>query len=347
MVVNIDKIIVKDRIRKDFGDISELAEDIKQNGLINPPVVNKEYELLAGERRLRACKSLGWTQIEIRMMDTRDAEHELNVEISENDVRKGFTKSERVDYMKRLLRIEAAKASEREHSGVKNPSPNSDEGRSDEKTAKQFGIGKDTLRKEISIVENKDLLDPSDFTEWDEGKLSTNKTFQKIKERQKEVEAENDKLRKALSESEAKRISEKSQTREVIKEVEVVPDDYESIKKRIKSLESENRLLADDRQRALDRANESDERIKDLEHTLNSPEEAKRRNLEARCFDLTSAITAFLGKHGGEKFSQEELTGLSKYEKQSLERAIDRLRNWIDEFMSEVEVTYELRNQEN
>lgn len=52
MIVDIEKIVIRDRIRKDFGDIQELADDIKQNGLINPPVVNKEYELLAGERRL-------------------------------------------------------------------------------------------------------------------------------------------------------------------------------------------------------------------------------------------------------------------------------------------------------
>lgn len=71
MLVDIDKIIVNDRIRKDFGDIQELADDIKENGLINPPVVNKGYELLAGERRLRACKMLGWPQIEVRMMDIR------------------------------------------------------------------------------------------------------------------------------------------------------------------------------------------------------------------------------------------------------------------------------------
>ena len=60
MIVDINKIIVKDRIRKDFGDIQELAENIKQCGLINSPVINKNYELIAGERRLRACKFLGW-----------------------------------------------------------------------------------------------------------------------------------------------------------------------------------------------------------------------------------------------------------------------------------------------
>ena len=82
MLIPITKIVVQNRIRKDFGDISELAKDIEENGLINPPVVNKNYVLLAGERRLRACESLGWSQIPVTMMDTRDAEHELNIEIS-------------------------------------------------------------------------------------------------------------------------------------------------------------------------------------------------------------------------------------------------------------------------
>lgn len=320
MVVNIDKIIVKDRIRKDFGDISELAEDIKQNGLINPPVVNKEYELLAGERRLRACKSLGWTQIEIRMMDTRDAEHELNVEISENDVRKGFTKSERVDYMKRLLRIEAAKASEREHSGVKNPSPNSDEGRSDEKTAKQFGIGKDTLRKEISIVENKDLLDPSDFTEWDEGKLSTNKTFQKIKERQKEVEAENDKLRKALSESEAKRISEKSQTREVIKEVEVVPDDYEQTKADFESFKKDYQRMVKERQKAVDDLHVLENRIRNMESQTGEAKAQFRLEEDSEYFAVRTYD--YIKRNGGYLYLFEKINQLPEEKRQNFVKAI-------------------------
>lgn len=188
MLIPIDKIVVAtDRIRKDFGDIQELANDIKQNGLINPPVVNKDYVLLAGERRLKACKLLGWAQLEVRMMDTRDAEHELNIEISENDVRKDFSKSERVDYMKRLLRIEQAKAKERMEAGT--PALNNTRvGRSDEVTAKQFNVSASTMRKELSIVDNKELLTPSDFADWDEGKLSTNKAFQKIKAEQRKLQ---------------------------------------------------------------------------------------------------------------------------------------------------------------
>lgn len=184
MLIPITKIQVRDRIRKDFGDIAELASDIEQNGLINPPVVNKEYVLLAGERRLRACALLGWEQIPVTMMDTRDAEHELNIEISENDCRKDFSKAERVDYMYRLMRIEKEKARERQgaRTDIVQNFAEGDTGKARDKTAAAFGVSGETMRKEMQIVENRDRLTPEDFAEWDEGRLSTNKAYQKIKE---------------------------------------------------------------------------------------------------------------------------------------------------------------------
>ena len=82
MLIEIEKIIVSDRIRKDFGDIQELADDIKENGLINPPVVTPEFELIAGERRLRALQLLNYKQVEVRVMSVKDAEHQLNLIIA-------------------------------------------------------------------------------------------------------------------------------------------------------------------------------------------------------------------------------------------------------------------------
>lgn len=189
MLVDIDKIQVKDRIRKDFGNIQELADDIKENGLINPPVITPDtYEFIAGERRLRAMKELGFKQVEVRPMAVKDAEHALNLEISENETRKDFSKAERIDYAKRLERIEELKAKERMEKGDNqytqdSPSLNSDEGgRTDDIVAKKLDIGgRDTYRKEKFIVDNKESLSPTDFAEWDEGKLSTNKAFNQIK----------------------------------------------------------------------------------------------------------------------------------------------------------------------
>lgn len=55
--------------RKRFADdgISELAESIKENGLLEPLLVKKSeeggYEIICGERRFRACKLAGITKI--------------------------------------------------------------------------------------------------------------------------------------------------------------------------------------------------------------------------------------------------------------------------------------------
>ncbi len=55
--------------RKHFSEesLNELADSIREYGLIQPIVVrrmNDHYELIAGERRLRACKRIGWKEID-------------------------------------------------------------------------------------------------------------------------------------------------------------------------------------------------------------------------------------------------------------------------------------------
>ena len=54
------------RKRFDDADISELKASIAQNGLIQPLIVRRvqgTYQLIAGERRLRACRLLGMREI--------------------------------------------------------------------------------------------------------------------------------------------------------------------------------------------------------------------------------------------------------------------------------------------
>jgi len=53
----------------DPAALDELVSSIKQVGLLQPVVVRRAngggagYELIAGERRLRACQQLGWEHI--------------------------------------------------------------------------------------------------------------------------------------------------------------------------------------------------------------------------------------------------------------------------------------------
>lgn len=62
--------------------------------------------------------------------------------------------------------------------------------------AEKLGIGSgEQYRKEKFISDNRSNLTPEDFADWDEGKLSTNKAYQKIKaelKRQNDIIAEKD-----------------------------------------------------------------------------------------------------------------------------------------------------------
>lgn len=204
MLVDIDNIRMDNRIRKDFGDLKELADDIKQNGLINPPVVIPEndgvYTLLAGERRLRAMRLLGYQQVEVRTWKNLSDEEKLNIEISENEVRKDFSKAERIEYARRIERIEAEKARERMLAGVSadpvDNSPQGGEGKTRDIAAQKAGIGSGfQYEREKYIVDNHSSLTPEEFADWDEGKLSTNKAYLKIKSIKDQLESENKSLK--------------------------------------------------------------------------------------------------------------------------------------------------------
>lgn len=96
MQIPIDSIIVEERFRKDFGPIEDLAASITENGLITPIAVETMpggmYRLLAGERRLRACKALGMTMIDIRVYDEGLSElRQRQIELEENIQRKDMT----------------------------------------------------------------------------------------------------------------------------------------------------------------------------------------------------------------------------------------------------------------
>ena len=175
MLIDIEKIKIKDRIRKDFGNVQELADDINENGLINPPVITPDtYELITGERRIRAMKLLGYKQIEVRPMAVKDAEHQLNLEISENEARKDFSKSERIDYARRLERIESLKAEKRMRAGKFDPMEIFPQGATRDFVASKFGIGSGKqYEKEKYIVDNQASLSPEEFANWDEGKQNS------------------------------------------------------------------------------------------------------------------------------------------------------------------------------
>lgn len=94
MLLNIESIKVKKRIRHSPGNLEPLKDSLRRYGLMNPITVNSKYELIAGERRLEAAKQLGWTSIEVQVVEVNDKINQLEMELEENNQRVPFSDEE-------------------------------------------------------------------------------------------------------------------------------------------------------------------------------------------------------------------------------------------------------------
>ena len=181
--VPIELINVGKRVRCNYGDIASLARSIEANGLLHPVVVRKGemgpnprgslhprvlfYDLIAGERRLRAWQLSKFRNdpIPIRVIDLASL---MRGEFAENHERKDFTPSETVA-IKRALEIEfdlkdEAKARKRDalRQGNREGRKAPERGRAIEVVAAYAGKGARTIEKATKVVEAAER-DPARF----------------------------------------------------------------------------------------------------------------------------------------------------------------------------------------
>lgn len=105
MLIDIDQIKIKNRVRKDLSDLDNLKDSLKRYGLLNPITVTADYNLIAGHRRLEAAKQLGWTTINAIVVPIDDEVIKLEMELEENTQRKDFTDAELLEGYKRLEKL--------------------------------------------------------------------------------------------------------------------------------------------------------------------------------------------------------------------------------------------------
>jgi ParB-like chromosome segregation protein Spo0J len=118
--VAIESIRVVGRHRKELGDLTGLKASIEDVDLLNPVTLDREGRLVAGGRRLEACRQLGWDTIPVRFIDSlADAAKLLRAERDENTERKEMLLSEKASLGAALEELESqgAKARQQEAQG--------------------------------------------------------------------------------------------------------------------------------------------------------------------------------------------------------------------------------------
>jgi ParB-like chromosome segregation protein Spo0J len=113
--VPIESVVVVGRHRKHLGDLDSLADSILDVGLLNPITITPSSRLVAGQRRLEACRRLGWDSIPTRIAESLDeASALLRAERDENTERLEMLPSEKAALGAALESIEAPFARSRQ-----------------------------------------------------------------------------------------------------------------------------------------------------------------------------------------------------------------------------------------
>jgi len=142
-------VISSDGIREEIGDVSGLAATIADQGLLQPLGViqrsDGRYQLIYGQRRCQAAKSLGLNQVPC-LVFADEADRNLIRQLTENLQRRD------------LNDLEQARAFARLRSQFADSHPNADEGALDEYVGQTVGLSPRSIRRYLGLLDLDDSI---------------------------------------------------------------------------------------------------------------------------------------------------------------------------------------------
>ena len=106
MKLPIEQIIIpRERLREDNGDLEALAESLTKYGLLQPVILDKSNNLVAGFRRYSAARLCGWSEVEVIYQGELTELQAREIELEENFARKDMTLAERIKSITELDRL--------------------------------------------------------------------------------------------------------------------------------------------------------------------------------------------------------------------------------------------------
>lgn len=296
-VVPVGSIKVANRIRKEFGDITSLANDIKENGLLNPVTLTPDGKLLAGERRLRAVQELGWQTVDARVVENPDDLQALKIEITENENRKEFTFSEKMAYAKLLHDMYDARARANSLANLKNADSSSGScepvGTTASKIADEIGIGSAATLKRAEYVA--DHATPEMIASLDAEQLSINAAYKQLKEQAKKAEEENRSLAKELADAQEDARREKAAKNQLEREEDEASDKMEALNMQIFDLQ--DKIAALNSSNFVKEHQELQRKCEELQHQLDRKSALLKQNTETM-METEKALEALRNSSG-------------------------------------------------
>jgi site-specific DNA-methyltransferase (adenine-specific) len=159
--IAIASVKVGPRFRRDVGDLDSLMASIQAVGLLHPVVIAGDGNLVAGARRLEACKRLKWSEVPVTILKVSDPVCRL-AEADENEVRLSLCPTEQVAVKRFYAEQDRQEAASRKEETQGRPSRRNGsktgadsapvKAKSRDKTAKRANSGRTRLRQAEEVV---------------------------------------------------------------------------------------------------------------------------------------------------------------------------------------------------
>ena len=205
---------------------------------------------------------------------------------------------------------------------LKTYSTNLDEVKTKTEITSEMGMTKDQVSQYQQMAQNPEAVQIAIEKAIERGDVvSRSQVMKQIAEAKRKQQEENDKLRQALSESETKRIlAENKKVKEVVREVEIIPNDYEQTKKDLDSFKKDYKRMVNEKQKIVDENLELKSRIRDLENP--TAEEKNQFKLEEESEYFVSGVYTFVKRYAGDIWIFDQIDKLPEEKRRNFEKAI-------------------------
>ena len=157
----------------DLSNIEDLVVSIGEVGLLTPLVVNQQLQLISGHRRIEALRILGWSEVDLEVVETSSEDEEKSLLVHYNKQRVKTLREilNETEALRPLYAVGQGKRSDLT-SGTRNTSS----GRSRDALADAVGVSSSQLGKILFIQKES----PDYITGIDEDKLTVRQAYQHL-----------------------------------------------------------------------------------------------------------------------------------------------------------------------
>lgn len=346
-----------------FDDMSgenwdAFLESVKTSGVIEPVIATQDMVIVSGHQRVRACKALNIKEV-LTDIRTYESDDEVLKQLIETNIRqRGVGNTNAIKLGRCIKELERIYGIRDGSAGKRSLDGNNFHPKSQADIAEELGISQRQLSnyKKLTelIPEVQDLVETGyvsptiataiarQMDEDEQAELVKALPAAK-KVTQKEVDAVRQELARAKQDafdarSEKSRLtaeladknakirvleSRKPETKVVEKRVEVIPKDYEEKSRLVNSLSAQNKLLNDDKKRAVEEAQEANRRLKELE--ARSGEKSLTKEATDDMGYFATAVYNFISTYGGKVWTMDRWDDIPQSVKANFIKAVDIL----------------------